>query len=268
MENVALKLVASPLLIWAASLVGRRWGQSVAGWLVGLPLTTGPVIFFLALDYGTDFAARAAVGSLAGTAVQAGFCLAYARAARGYGWPIALIAATIAYVCGAIIYDLAAPRPSVLLPIVLATLALALLLLPRSAAQAPIAVAPPRWDIPARMIIAGGLVLGLSSIAPLIGPRLAGVTAAFPVFATVLAVFAHRLEGEAAACRVLRGLLIGLFGFAGFCSVLGSALPAIGIAGAFACAGLVTIAIQGCSLRLIRRRGDASRTMAPAGGPR
>lgn len=268
MENVALKLVASPLLIWAASLVGRRWGQSVAGWLVGLPLTTGPVIFFLALDYGTDFAARAAVGSLAGTAVQAGFCLAYARVARGCGWPIALIAATIAFVLGAILYDLAAPPPPVLLPIVLTALASALFLLPRSAAEARVATVPPPWDIPARMIIAACLVLGLSSAAPLIGPRLAGLIAAYPVFASVLAVFAHRLEGEAAACRVLRGLLIGLFGFAGFCTVLASALPAIGIAGAFACAGLVTIAVQGCSLRLIRRQRDAARTIAPAGGQR
>ncbi len=184
MENVALKLVASPLLIWAASLVGRRWGQSVAGWLVGLPLTTGPVIFFLALDYGTDFAARAAVGSLAGTAVQAGFCLAYARVARGCGWPIALIAATIAFVLGAILYDLAAPPPPVLLPIVLTALASALFLLPRSAAEARVATVPPPWDIPARMIIAAGLVLGLSSAAPVIGPRLAGLIAAYPVFAT------------------------------------------------------------------------------------
>ncbi len=50
MENIAVKLVASPLLIWAASLVGRRWGQAVAGWLVGLPLTSGPVARIQAVD--------------------------------------------------------------------------------------------------------------------------------------------------------------------------------------------------------------------------
>ena len=49
MDNLTLKLVATPALIGTATLVGRRWGQSIGGWLVGLPLTTGPVAFFIAL---------------------------------------------------------------------------------------------------------------------------------------------------------------------------------------------------------------------------
>jgi hypothetical protein len=110
----------------AASLVGRRWGQSAAGWLVGLPLTSGPVALFLALDYGADFATQAAIGSLAGTAVQAGFCLAYAGAAKRCVWPIALLAATIAFALGAGFCQLATPPLALLLPIVLATLAVAL----------------------------------------------------------------------------------------------------------------------------------------------
>jgi hypothetical protein len=259
MEDFAIKLVASPLLIGAASLVGRRWGQSVAGWLVGLPLTSGPVAFFLALDYGAGFAVHAAAGSLAGTAVQAGFCVAYVRTAQACDWPLALMAATVAFVLGGVLYEITAPRPAVLLPVAVTALALALRLLPRAAASARIGVAPPKWDIPARMVVAAGLVVGLSSAAPLIGPRLAGLIATYPVFATVLAVFAHRLEGEPAARSVLQGLLIGLFGFAGFFAVLAGALPAFGIAGAFACAALTALAIQGCSLWLIRRGGLSPR---------
>ena len=257
MEDIAIKLVASPLLIGAASLVGRRWGQSVAGWLVGLPLTSGPVAFFLALDYGAGFAVRAAAGSLAGTAVQAGFCLAYVRAAQVCNWPIALMAATVAFVLGGVLCEITAPRLAVLLPLAVTALALALRLLPRAAAPARIAIAPPKWDVPARMIVAAGLVVGLSSAAPLIGPQLAGLIATYPVFASVLAVFAHCLEGEPAARRVLQGLLIGLFGFAGFFAVLAGALPTFGVTGAFACAALTALAIQGCSLWLIRRRGIA-----------
>jgi hypothetical protein len=47
MGNIAVKLVASSLLISAASLVGHRWDQSGAGWLVGLPLISGPVAFLM-----------------------------------------------------------------------------------------------------------------------------------------------------------------------------------------------------------------------------
>lgn len=260
MDNIAVKLVASPLLIWAASLVGRRWGQSVAGWLVGLPLTSGPVALFLALDYGPDFAGRAAIGSLAGTAVQAGFCFSYIGTAQRFGWPIALTAATVAYALGAIVFEIIIPPLAPTLAIVVSALVAALALSPRRQTAARIAPIVPHWDIPARMVVAAGLVLGLSATAPLIGPRLAGLLATYPVFATVLAVFAHRLQGEPAARRVLRGLLIGLFGFAGFFAVLAFALARVGVASAFSCATLAAIVIQGCSLWLIRRSrapGDA-----------
>jgi hypothetical protein len=75
---LALKLILTPILIGGASLAGRRWGPAIGGWLVSLPLTSGPVTFFLALDRGTPFAATSAVGSLMGLMAIAGFTLAFA----------------------------------------------------------------------------------------------------------------------------------------------------------------------------------------------
>ncbi|MGH7421072.1 MAG: hypothetical protein ACREI4_05540, partial [Candidatus Rokuibacteriota bacterium] len=92
MDNLTLKLVVTPALIGAATLVGRRWGQSIGGWLVGLPLTTGPVAFFIALDQGEPFAATAALGSLGGAAAEAAFCVAYGWVGLRAGWPLALLA--------------------------------------------------------------------------------------------------------------------------------------------------------------------------------
>ena len=57
---LAYKLLLTPLLIGAVSLAGRRWGPSVSGWLVGLPLSSGPVVFFFALEQGNRFASTAA----------------------------------------------------------------------------------------------------------------------------------------------------------------------------------------------------------------
>src|SRR3984893_4106535 len=90
MDNLALKLVLTPALIGGATLAGRRWGQSVGGWLVGLPLTTGPVAFFIALDHGAAFAAAAVVGSLVGAIAEAAFSVAYGWSATRRAWAAAL----------------------------------------------------------------------------------------------------------------------------------------------------------------------------------
>jgi len=74
--------------------------------------------------------------------------------------------------------------------------------------------------------------------------------ATYPLFGAVLAAFAHHLSGAAAAGRVLRGLLIGLFGFTGFFLLLALTLERIGIAGAFAAATALALAIQGVTLWL------------------
>src|SRR5512146_1588531 len=82
MATLALKLVLTPVLIGGASLAGRRWGGAVSGWLVALPLTSGPVAAFLVAEHGAPFGARSAVGSLSGVAAEAAFCLGYAWSAQ------------------------------------------------------------------------------------------------------------------------------------------------------------------------------------------
>ena len=62
---LAIKLIVTPLVVLLASLASRRWGDVVAGWLVGLPLTSAPVSVFLAIEQGPLFAAQAAMGSIA-----------------------------------------------------------------------------------------------------------------------------------------------------------------------------------------------------------
>ena len=248
METLLLKLIVTPLLIGAASLAGRRWGETVSSWFIGLPLTSGPVCWFLALEQGTGFAAAAARGCLAGAAAEAGFCLTYGLAARHAGWVRCIAAGTFAYAaCGALLQ--AASLPLWLLALVVcAALATALWLMPRldsGRAQLPV---PPSWDLPARMVVATALILSLTGLAPLLGPRLSGLLATYPLFGAVLAAFAHHLSGAAAAGRVLRGLLIGLFGFTGFFLLLALTIEPIGIAGAFAMATALALAIQGVSL--------------------
>jgi hypothetical protein len=251
MADLALKIVLTPVLIGAASLAGRRWGEAVGGWLVGLPLTSGPVAFFLALDYGPQFAGDAALGSLAGVVAQAAFAVAYAWAAGWLRWPAALAIGAIGFALSGALLQWTAPSPLLLLVLAAVALALALGLMPAARLAAAAAVAP-RWDIPARMAVATALVVGLTAVAPIVGPRLSGLLATFPVFAAVLTVFAHRTPGPAAARQVLWGLLLGLFAFAGFFAVINLAIERAGIATSFAAAILCAGVIQGVTLRAMR----------------
>ena len=245
-----LKLVVTPVLILAASLAGRRWGQAVSGWFVGLPLTSGPIAFFVALEHGASFAAATALGALAAAMAEAAFCLAYAHAARPGRWPVALAVACAAFAATAVILQPLALPVAPLAALVFAALVVALRLMPRGS-EAP-APPPPRWDLPARMVIATVLVVSITSAASALGPRLSGVLAAFPVYAAILTVFGHR-AGPASAVQVLRGQLLGLFAFAGFFLVLGLLIEGAGLPLAFAAALATTFAIQAGSLVLVLR---------------
>jgi hypothetical protein len=254
MDGLILKLVLTPALVGAASLAGRRWGSAVSGWFVGLPLTSGPITFFLALNHGAAFAAAAAVGTLAGAISQAAFCLAYGWIAFRYSWPLTVAASCLAFAAStAALQHLVLPLVSLFLTVI-AALVVALRLMPGRAKASSAAVGPlPRWDIPARMVVATAFVLLLTGMAPILGPGLTGLLAPFPLYAAILAIFAHYLEGPAPAAGVLRGLLLGLFAFAGFFLVLAALIERAGIAPAFAAAIAVAFALQAGSLWTLRR---------------
>ena len=102
------------------------------------------------------------------------------------------------------------------------------------------------------MATATGLVLRLTGIAPASGAHLCGLLSPFPVYAGVLAVFAHRHGGGAAVSNVLTGLLFGLFSFGAFFLIITSSLSRSGIGPAFLAAIVVAVVIQGLTLRATR----------------
>jgi hypothetical protein len=209
---------------------------------------------FLAINEGVGFAAIAAAGTMAGTISQAAFCLAYSWLAARRGWPIAVGTGSLAFAVSTIaLQGLSLPLPWVFAAVV-ASLMVALRAMPSTVAESRPAAAAPRWDLGARMVVATIFVLLLTGVAPALGPRLTGLLAPFPLYGAVLAVFAHRLHGPAAAVAVLRGLLVGLFAFAGFFLALAALIERAGIGPAFAVAVTVTFALQAGALWVLQRR--------------
>ncbi len=260
MNTLLLKLVVTPAIIGTASLAGRRWGHSISGWLIALPLTTGPITLFLALSHGPAFAATSAAATLAGGMSQAAFVTAYSQLAWRWKWPATLGAAVLSFaILTALLQQVTLPLVP-LCAVVFLVFALVLRALPRQKdeREAVEESLPPRWDIPLRMTIATLFVVLITALAPSFGPRLTGLLAPFPLFTATLAAFAQHQHGPAAAIKVLRGLLMGLFSYASFFFMLALLLVPAGIGLAFAAAILVMLTLQGISLWILQRGSVAA----------
>ena len=257
---LALKLLLTPAVMIGATLAGRRWGNAVSGWLIGLPLTSGPLVVILVLEHGRHFGARTATGSLSGAVAEAAFCVGWA-----FGGRAPLLAASLGFAAAAAaVHGLPLLALVVLAPIALVA---ALRLLPPFPPRAD-AIRTPRWDLPARVVVAVVVIVTLSAAATTIGARLTGLLAVYPAYSAILASFALRLEGRAAAIGLLRGLLVGLFSFAAFYSLLAFLLTRIGTGGAFACAIAAALIVQGTSLlRILRRPASRSARDRPPVAP-
>jgi hypothetical protein len=256
MALLLLKLSLTPLLVGGASLAARRWGPRVGGWLVALPLTSGPVALYVALDQGAAFAAGTAEGSIAGLLGDAAFALGYGWLARRFGWLGSMLGGFGCFGVAAVALQPLVHGPAIVLfTVVAATMAVLLRLAPPAAtAGGPTPL--PRWDIPARMVVGTAIVLVITAAATTLGPQVSGILAAFPVYVTVLAVFAHRLEGPGQAIGVARGLQVGLFGTIVFFLVVTSTIEPFGIALAFVAGVASVAAVQSVSLRFVRIRPE------------
>jgi hypothetical protein len=249
---LALKLFLAPMLIGMVSIAGRRWGPTVGGWLVSLPLTSAPVILFLAIDQGTAFASSAAQNTLLGIMSVASFCLVYYWFSFRFGWPISMLAGWIAF------FALTFIEESVILPllfsfvVVIAFLAVVFKVMPKSQSK-DIMINPPRWDTPLRMFVATGFELGLTGAASILGPQLSGLLAPFPMFTTILAIFTHHFQGADFTRRLLRAVVAGSFTFVTFFLVISLLVNRWGIAAAFGLALLAAMATHSVLLFVIRR---------------
>ena len=254
MNLLALKLILAPIIIGSASLAGRKWGPAVSGWIVGMPLTSGPVIFFVALSNEKAFAANAALGVLSGGLSLVAYALTYSWLAVKYPWQIAIAGSLLVFsLSTTLLQNFTFPFLPVIL-LVCVALVSGLRLMPKDVIEKECESKPGRWDIPARIFIGTSFILLLTGIAPYIGSRLTGLLTTIPVYITILSIFAHRNQGPAAAAHVLRGLLYGMFAFTGFFITLSLLIERVSLAATFGAAISAALIIQGASLWILRQK--------------
>jgi len=262
---LAAKVVLAPGFVVGASLVARRFGARIGGFVGALPVVAGPILLVYALSHGRTFGADAAVGTLFGLVSLTAFVAVYSHLAGRTTWTISLLAGWTAFLLmTALMSTLSLPAPGALV-LAWAAIAGALVILPRAAPDRGPPAPPPSWDLPLRALSALALVLALTAAAGWLGPRLSGLLAPFPIIASVLAAFTHAQRGSAYAQRLLRGLVAGFVAFALFCFTLAVSLRSLGIGAAFALASGVALLTQGFLVSRALRARATVRTAASPG---
>lgn len=248
MQIFIFKLLLTPLLIAGTTWISRRWGPAIGGCVTALPLSGGPITFFIALEQGPDFGLAAAGSSLLGMAAVVVFCSAYSCSARRFSWVPALTFSLGAYFLTIEILSLLAVSLAVAALAVLIMLTLATRI--NGNCQAGILkMVAPWWDMPARMAAATGLLFLLTALASVLGPRLSGLLAVFPVFTCVMTVFTHKQYGTVAIRQFLRGILLGCYASVAFFLVINLAMLRFSLPVVYLLASMICIGISFAMLK-------------------
>lgn len=245
-----LKLFLVPSFIAGITLAGRRWGATVAGSLAGLPVMTGPILLFVTIEQGSQFAANTSTASILAVLGNVGFGIAYSWACRRHSWLISLLFGWSVYFSLVAILNVVHVPPLQASILTICGLLIAAKSYPLHSIDLPKEV-PPGSDLIYRMLAAGALVLTLTFFSAQLGPNLTGLFGVFPVMGSVLGVFSHRHYGAGFAIKVLQGMVQGYYAFTIFCLILAYTLDSQPWPLCFLMATFVAIVIQ---TLLMRRR--------------
>ena len=176
-----MKLVGAPLFLVAATLAARRWGGTVGGLIVALPMISGPISVFLALEDGAAFAVRAGIGSLTGTLALAFFGFVYAVVCPK-GRLLAVVAGLTAFAVSSVFFSHLNLSLVALFTLTAVCIVLLGCMTPVSRQVGPTR-GPLKYDLLLRVLLMVAMTLAVTEAAPFLGPTVSGVLSSLPLMA-------------------------------------------------------------------------------------
>lgn len=235
MNTLLIKLALMPVVIAIVSHATKKWGHTVAGIISCLPWVAGPILAFIAIEQGSEFAAHTIPGVMIGILGWLSFCFVYAYLGRRYSPFLCCIGGYAAYI---IIASAFKDIPGIIglnlsFVLAIAFITATFYYFPHLKEPYTKPLIELKYDLVMRMVASTSLVIGITYLARFLGPKWSGILTPIPVITAVLGMFTHYTQGMEATISLFKGLLIGIYGFTIFLFMQAYLLPKTSILFAF-----------------------------------
>jgi hypothetical protein len=238
-----IRVLLAPLAVVAGTLAQRRFGYAVSGLILGLPLTSLPLLWLVALQHGTVFASSMTGALLVGSIAEAVVLWLYARLTIHLSPSLALVGALVAFALAAEAVNLL--RLSALLAGVITALGFAAALRWWPVTTNNVVIGEERSRLWLRVILSAVFTVVLVALAGRLGPVLAGLIDALPAMSLMMAFTTHQDHGSGASSRFLHGVTRGSFSYLAAMIVLAELLRTGDLLLAFTSALVAALIVQG-----------------------
>lgn len=211
---LAVRLTGVAVFVVIVALISERAGPFFGAMIASLPLYTGPIYLFLALDHPPAYLARVAVASMPTCAVIPVYLLTYGLFARaGRSMPLSLVTALGVWFTCAFFVQLYDWSLAEALLFAIPVFSVALLLAPRFTDAVPRQAGRRTWlDLGIRVLLVT-IVVGVVNVLSLFVPaQITGILSIMPTITTALIIVLHDRIGGPATAALLAHSIGGLIG--------------------------------------------------------
>lgn len=253
---LALRIVIGPLGVLGGTVAQRRLGPAVAGLVIGLPLTSLPLLWLVAIQHGAAFTGSMTNAILIGSIVEGLVLWSYAKLAARLSPTPALLGALAIFAGGVTLVGMLHVSALIAGLLTAAGFALALRWWPETSSEE--IEANGRTRLVVRVVAATVFTIIIVTMATKLGALLTGLVDALPVTTMVMAFMTHQEQGPDATSQFIRGVLRGSFSWVISTVVLAEVLRTGHVLLAFGLSLLTALIVQAAvqatdSLPIIRR---------------
>ena len=251
---ILVKIACAIVIVVSASRATERLGPFLGSMIATLPVSTGPIYVFLAIDHGPQFISDSARTGVVAVVATVAFVAVHAIVAQRHGTFLSWLCATASWFAIAWLLQLREWSLVEACSLFALCFALAIWALRRFVVEIK---APPmprvRFDLALRSALVACVVIATTVASNAVGPAATGTLATYPVVFTSLVLILQPRCGGPFTASLLVNSLKGLIGF-------GSALAVLSLASARwgSTAGLLLglgVAVAwNCGLFLLRNR--------------